>query len=179
MRVALRFALAVFVALGAADATRWLLTQHPNPLELVRDALLALVGFAVVFFRRDRFRVLAALPGSVVVELLYLAVYVSATSWRWEAQDLAKWDLYLIALARGFGILLAGRGERRWIDGFLVAVPVIVVDCLLGAIGTLRALGQYFTVGDVTPHLAQMLAWGAVVAVLLPLVAGRQRKPEK
>ncbi len=179
MKVALRFALAVFVALGAADGTRWLLTHHENRLELVRDALLALVGFAVVFFKRDRFRVVAALPGAVAVELLYLVIYVSATSWRWEAQDLAKWDLYLIALARGFGILLAGRGDRRWIDGLLVAVPVIVVDSLLTAVGTLRALGDYFSVGAVTPHLGQILASGAVVAVLLPLVAGRQRKPEK
>jgi hypothetical protein len=179
MRVALRFALAVFVALGAADGMRWLLTQHANPLELVRDALVALVGFAVVFFERDRLRLVAALPGALAVELLYLVVYVSRTSWSFEPDRLWNPELYILALARGFGIFLAGRGERRWIDGLLVAVPVIVADFILTAVSSLRALGEYFSVGAVTPHLGQMLASGAVVAVLLPLVAGRQRKPAK
>jgi hypothetical protein len=169
MRAASRFALAVFLALVAADTLGWTFLRRTSLLDLVHDLLLAAVAYAVVRLPGDRSRVVAALAGALAAETLLLVVSASATS---PGFDVSR---CVLTIARVFGILLAGRGETRWIDGLLVAVPVVVADFIVTAVSALYELGERFSVGAVTPHLGQVLAWGVAVSVVVPLVAGRRK----
>lgn len=179
MRSPRRFALAVLVALTAGELVTWAFVKKPNPFLILRAVQLAVLAFAVArrTDRRESRLAPGAILGALVLEELYLTLYSVTSGSRWHTDWSRLWnfELIVLALARGFGLYLAARGERRWIDGLLLAGPVVVVELLLTFKSAIQALGDNFSVGVVTPHLGEVLAWGAVVAVLLPLVAGRQR----
>jgi len=160
----------VFAALTLADAAHWGVffargARSADWMALVRDALLAMTGVLLVRRKDERTRALIALAGAVAGYEAYLACHGAL-----DASLLARTDFVILAVAQGLGLYLASHGAARWIDGLLCGMPVVLADCLLEAYRALSSLGEKFSVGAVTPHLLAMLAWGTVMAAVVPLV---------